>query len=69
MSEKITVTITPRGMKVEADGFKGPTCLAELAKLEKFLAENGITVENKETRLKAEASMSESTGMQQEMKR
>jgi hypothetical protein len=67
--EKITVTITPKGMKVEASGFPGKTCLAELAKMEKFLKDNGIEVKTKETKLKAEVNSFEYAGTQQEMTR
>lgn len=63
--EQIKVTITPKGVTVDASGFKGKACLAELAKFEKFMADNGITVDNKETKMKAEANLSETTGTHQ----
>jgi hypothetical protein len=45
MSEKITFTITEKGMTIDSDGFKGITCLTELEKLQKFLlSEGGISL-------------------------
>jgi hypothetical protein len=41
MTEKITFTITDKGMTIDSEGFKGLTCLTELEKLQKFLESEG----------------------------
>ena len=39
--EKITFDITPDGLIVDSEGFKGNTCLKELESLKTFLKDNG----------------------------
>jgi len=60
--EKITIRVSKGKMRIEAEGFKGKTCLDELAKIEKGLSDGGVDLKNKEQKLKSEASVTESVG-------
>lgn len=54
MTETMEITITKAGMKVDANGFVGKTCLTELADLEKYLKTIGVDLKIAEQVMKSE---------------
>jgi hypothetical protein len=55
MVEEMKISISKEGMKVDANGFKGRSCLAELAELEKYLASVGVDLKIAEQVMKSES--------------
>jgi len=52
--QKIVITITPDGYKVEAAGFHGGKCLVEEDALEAFIAKKGIQSKGRTQKKKLE---------------
>ena len=53
--ENLKITITPKGMTVDAAGYQGGACLNDLDKLNRFLAEVGISPDVKDQKMKSES--------------
>lgn len=54
--ETVKFTITPDGMKIDADGYVGGACMKDLDDLTKFLKENGgIGMEQTDQKKKPQA--------------
>jgi hypothetical protein len=63
--EKVTITITPTGYKVHAEGFVGDTCTKQETDLERFMqATAGITVKTKDQKRKLESMYATAPGHQ-----
>lgn len=58
-NESMKITITPKGMTVDASGYQGKACVNDLDKLNRFLAEVGISPDVKEQRMKSEVYASQ----------
>lgn len=54
MTEQIKITITPDGMKIDAEGFTGGKCLKVQEDLEKFMQNAGISATGKQQKKKLE---------------
>lgn len=52
--QKMTITITPDGIKVDAEGFTGGKCIVEQDALENFIRQAGIQTANKAQKKKLE---------------
>jgi hypothetical protein len=62
--QKITITITPDGMKVDAEGFTGGQCIVEQDALENFLRQKGIEQTGKDQKKKLEQMYQTAPGNQ-----
>jgi hypothetical protein len=63
MSEQLTITITPTGIKIDAAGYTGNKCVVEQDALEKFLIQTaGVSTRNKDQKRKLEVSYSKTPG-------
>lgn len=51
-NESMKITITPKGMTVDASGYQGKACVNDLDKLNRFLAEVGISPQVKDQKMK-----------------
>jgi hypothetical protein len=61
--EKIVITVTPEGYKVNAEGFTGGKCLVEQDALEKYLNQHaGIATKGKTQKKKLEQMYSHAPG-------
>ena len=65
MSEQLTITITPEGLKIDAAGYTGDKCIVAQDALEKFLMQTaGVSSGNRNTKRKLEVSYQKSPGNQ-----
>jgi len=65
MSQKLVITITPEGIKVDAAGFTGGKCIVEQDALERFLNQTaGITTKGKTQKKKLEQMYHTAPGQQ-----
>lgn len=62
MSQKIVITITPEGYKVNAEGFTGGKCIVEQDALEKYLQTTGIGTKAKAQKKKLEQMYAHAPG-------
>ena len=62
--QKIVVTITPDGMKIDAEGFTGGQCIVEQDALENYLRQKGIEQTGKQQKKKLEQMYSSAPGHQ-----
>lgn len=51
-NESMKITITPKGMTVDASGYQGKACVNDLDKLNRFLAEVGVSPKIKDQKMK-----------------
>lgn len=65
MANELIIEITPEGIKIEAAGFTGGACLAELDEFRKMLAELGIETDVSDQQLKREAMLASGEGAEQ----
>lgn len=64
MAQKLTITITPDGIKVDAAGFTGGKCIVEQDALENFIKQQGIQTAGKTQKKKLEQMYSTAPGNQ-----
>ena len=62
--QSLTITITPDGIKVDANGFQGGKCIVEMDALENFIQTAGITTKAKDQKKKLEQMYSTAPGNQ-----
>jgi hypothetical protein len=62
--QSLKITITPDGIKVDAEGFTGGKCIVEQDALEAFIQQAGIQTGNKAQKKKLEQMYQTSPGNQ-----
>ena len=62
MSEQLKITITPDGIKVDAEGFTGGKCIVEQDALEEFIQNAGIQTRGKDQKRKLEMNYATAPG-------
>ena len=62
--QSLKITITPTGIKVDAEGFTGGKCIVEQDALEAFIQQAGIQTSNKAQKKKLEQMYQTAPGNQ-----